>query len=158
MAASLHAGNREYLSGYLDLVSMAKLSLLLVGSLVIAIAAGWTVARHVTSLEVPSSCFVDTVMKIGQTGTLTFPCEGDGEARLAFGTKSFAGASIGGRFDMCTGTEYPFVDGCRWTSAQRVTGRLGAQDLAFKYGEAPKVGTQKQCAAACSASGTVHVK
>jgi hypothetical protein len=59
---------------------------------------------------------------------------------------------------MCAGTEYPFSDGCRWTSAQRVRGRLGMGDLAFEYGEAPKAGTHKSCARACSASGRVHVK
>ena len=111
----------------------------------------------VTSMDAPASCFVDTVMKMGQTGTLSFPCEGDGEARLTFGKKSFAGASIGGRLEMCAGTEYPFSDGCRWTSAQRVTGRVAMQSLSFSYGEAPKAGQHKSCASACSATGTVRV-
>jgi hypothetical protein len=115
----------------------------------------------VTSLEVPPGCFVDTVPKLGQKGTLTYPCEGDGEARLTFGTKAFAGASLGGKLEMCTGTEYPFSDGCRWTSAQRIRGRLGMGSLAFEYGEAPKVGQanpHRSCARACSASGSVRVE
>jgi hypothetical protein len=112
----------------------------------------------VTSLDVPPGCFTDTVMQLGQTGTLSFPCDGDGPAKLAFGGKSFSGATMGGKLDMCAGTEYPFSDGCRWTSAQRVTGRVAAQSLSFSYGEAPKAGQFKQCARACSASGTVRVK
>lgn len=113
----------------------------------------------VSRIEVSAGCFVDTIMHSGQTGTLTFPCEGDGEARLTFGKKSFAGASLGGKLDMCAGTEYPFSDGCRWTSAQRVTGRLATRSLSFNYGEAPKVGqSARSCASACSATATVSLK
>ena len=113
----------------------------------------------VSRIEVSAGCFVDTIMHSGQTGTLTFPCEGDGEARLTFGKKSFAGASLGGKLDMCAGTEYPFSDGCRWTSAQRVTGRLATRSLSFNYGEAPKIGQNvRSCASACSATATVSFK
>jgi hypothetical protein len=112
-----------------------------------------------SSLDVAPSCFVDTIMKVGETGTLFYPCEGDGEVKLTFGRKSFGGASISGKLDMCAGTEYPFSDGCKWTSAQRVTGRLTGDHLTFSYGEAPKVGQQKKfCASACSATGVVRVK
>lgn len=113
----------------------------------------------VTSLDVPPGCFTDTLVKPGQTGTLSFPCDGDGEAHITFGKKSFAGASRGGQVEMCAGTEYPFSDGCRWTSAQRVRGSVASGSLAFDYGEAPKVGQEKKfCARACSAHGTVSVK
>lgn len=113
----------------------------------------------VTSLDVPPGCFTDTLVKPGQTGTLSFPCNGDGEARLTFGKKSFKGAALGGKVEMCAGTEYPFSDGCKWTSAQRVRGSVTSGVLAFDYGEAPKVGQgQKLCARACSAHGTVAVK
>lgn len=112
----------------------------------------------VTALDVPPSCFTDTVMQLGQTGTLSYPCEGDGEAKLTFGKRGFTGASIGGKLDLCAGTEYPFSDGCRWQSAQRVSGNVATMALHFNYGEAPKPGQNKHCAAACSATGIVSVK
>lgn len=102
------------------------------------------------------SCFVDTVAKDGQEGTLTFPCSGDGEATLTFGTRSFSGSEVGGQINVCTGTEYPFGDGCTWTSAQRVTGSIASGTLRFTYGEAPRPG-QHNCASACEAHGTVRI-
>lgn len=110
-----------------------------------------------TSLSTPLSCYVDTVAKQGQRGTLTFPCDGDGEARLTFGSRSFVGAAVGGKIDMCTGTEYPFGDGCKWTSAQRVSGSIAEGTLSFTYGEAPKPG-QGVCATACEATGVVRIE
>jgi hypothetical protein len=111
----------------------------------------------ITSISTRPSCFVDTVAKSGDTGTLTFPCDGDGEATLTFGTRSFAGADVGGKVNVCTGTEYPWSDGCTWTSAQRVTGSITSGTLDFTYGEAPRPG-QNNCARACDAHGTVRIQ
>lgn len=110
-----------------------------------------------TRVSTRPSCFVDTVAKAGDTGTLTFPCDGDGEATLTFGARSFAGAAVGGKVNVCTGTEYPWNDGCTWTSAQRVTGSIASGTLTFTYGEAPRPG-QESCARACEATGTVRVE
>ena len=101
------------------------------------------------------SCYVDTVAQPGDTGTLSYPCEGDGEATLTFGTKTFSGAVVGGKVDVCTGTEYPFSDGCTWSSAQRVSGRVDGGSLRFTYGEAPKSG--QSCAQACGASASLSM-
>jgi hypothetical protein len=111
----------------------------------------------ITGISTRPSCFVDTVAKSGDTGILTFPCDGDGEATLTFGTRSFAGADVGGKVNVCTGTEYPWSDGCTWTSAQRVTGSIASGTLSFTYGEAPRPG-QNNCARACEAHGTVRVQ
>ena len=111
----------------------------------------------VTSLTKRPSCFVDTVVQNGQEGTLAFPCDGDGEATLTFGNKSFKGADVGGKIDVCTGTEYPFSDGCTWTSAQHVSGSIASGKLQFTYGEAPKPG-QSQCAMACESTATVRIE
>ena len=112
----------------------------------------------VTSLSVPPGCWTDTVIKVGQTGTLSFPCAGDGDATLSFGSKAFAGADVGGKVDVCTGTEFPWSDGCAWTSAQHVSGSIASGTLSFGYGEAPKPGQNRQCAPSCSASGAVRVE
>lgn len=111
----------------------------------------------VVKLEAPPGCFTDTVVKSGQHGTLTAPCEGDGPATLAFGSRSFHGAAKSGRVDVCTGTEFPWSDGCAWTSAQHVSGSVADGTLRFSYGEAPKPG-QQSCAPACGATGTVRIE
>lgn len=112
----------------------------------------------VTSLSSEPFCFVDTIVQQGQQGTLTFPCDGDGAATLSFGGRSFVGAAIGGQVEACTGTQYPFSDGCTWTSAQRVTGSIANGTLHFAYGEAPKAGEDTRlCARACTARGTVRI-
>jgi hypothetical protein len=102
-------------------------------------------------------CFVDAVVGVGQTGTLSYPCVGDGPATISFGTRSFTGADIGNVVDVCTGTEFPWSDGCMWTSAQRVTGALDSGTLTFTYGEAPKAG-QTGCTWSCSAEGTLTLQ
>jgi hypothetical protein len=76
---------------------------------------------------------------------------------LSFGGKTFTGASTSGVVDACTGTQFPWNDGCDWTSAQRVTGSLASGTLRFTYGEAPKPGQNKSCAPSCTATGSVRV-
>jgi len=105
-----------------------------------------------------SSCFTDDAVSVGDRGTLTFPCSGDGEAKLAFDRSSFEGAETGGELDVCTGTQFPWADGCTWTSAQSVTGSIASGTLRFTYGEAPKSGHAGACASACSATGSVEVE
>ena len=108
----------------------------------------------VTSLTRSSpSCFTDNVVAAGQKGTLTFPCEGDGPAVLQVGSSSFEGVESDGHVDVCTGTRFPWADGCTWTSAQRVSGDVKTGEFVFTYGEAPMAG--RSCAPACSATGTV---
>jgi hypothetical protein len=112
---------------------------------------------RVTSLTRSSpSCFTDNVVNVGQVGTLSFPCAGDGEATLRFGALAFEGAEIDGRASVCTGTQFPWSDGCTWTSAQRVSGDVRSGALRFDYGEAPKAG-ERGCMSACSATGTLAV-
>jgi hypothetical protein len=87
---------------------------------------------------------------------LTFPCDGNGPATLTFGTRSFAGARTSGDVEVCAGTQFPWDDGCTWTSAQRVSGSIASGELRFVYGEAPKAG-QRRCMPACGATGTIRI-
>jgi hypothetical protein len=112
----------------------------------------------VASLTRESGCFVDTVFEQGQRGTLTFACDGEGPATVVFGGHSFTGVVHEGGLDACTGTEYPWQDGCRWTSAQHLSGSVSSGTLAFTYGEAPKAGPHPQCLPACWANGTLTVE
>jgi hypothetical protein len=112
----------------------------------------------VTSLERSApSCFVDVVIAVGQHGVLSFPCQGDGPAKIIFDSRQFSGADIAGTIDVCTGTEFPWGDGCTWTGAQRVTGTLAASTLTFSYAEGPKPG-QTGCASPCTAGGTIAIQ
>jgi hypothetical protein len=116
-------------------------------------------SRRVTvaSFEVVrASCYVDTEIGLGAEGTLTAPCEGDGEAALVFGSLTFRGSVVSGDIDVCAGTEFVWQDGCAWTSAQRVSGSLSDGVLVFGYGEAPKTG-EAGCATACTATGSLHM-
>ncbi|MBS2016332.1 MAG: hypothetical protein JST00_25840 [Deltaproteobacteria bacterium] len=124
----------------------------------VAANSGPTCRRNVVfkALQKSPGCYVDTVAQENQTGVLTFPCNGDGAASLRFGNKTFHGAVVNGKVDVCTGTEYLFVDHCKWTSAQRVTGSVGNGELHFTYGEAPKAG-QQNCAMKCGATATISV-
>ncbi|MDB4947137.1 MAG: hypothetical protein JWP97_6671 [Labilithrix sp.] len=108
------------------------------------------------ALRKAETCYVDTVAQPGEQGELDFPCNGDGEATLSFGSKTFAGAVVNGKLDVCTGTEYPFNDGCTWSSAQHVSGSVTSGALEFKYGEAPKRGDH-DCAQACGATAAIRV-
>lgn len=101
------------------------------------------------------SCFVDTIVKEGDRGTLVFDCNGGG-AEIAFGTHTMTGSFDGRRVDTCTGTSFDFSDGCRWNSAQRIQGDI-AGDLRFDYAESPAPGEQG-CLSPCSASAVVVVE
>jgi hypothetical protein len=103
------------------------------------------------------ACFTDNVIRDGQVGTLTFPCVGDGEATLRVGSSTFEGAVVGGDVRVCTGTQFAWIDGCTWTSAQQVSGTLAKGTLEFGYGEAPRA-EQHGCATACRATGTLSVE
>jgi len=112
-----------------------------------------------TTLSVRPGCYVDTIMKPNDKGTLTYPCEGDGPATLTFNGRSFTGSAIGGKLDVCADTKYEFppYDNCTWLSAQRVTGAIESGTFRFAYGEAPKRAKGQFCASACNASGVIRI-
>lgn len=101
------------------------------------------------------SCFVDTIVKDGDRGTLVFDCDGGG-AEIQFGAHTMTGSFDGRRVDTCTGTAFDFSDGCRWNSAQRIQGDL-TQQLRFDYAESPAPG-ERGCLSPCSASAVVVVE
>jgi hypothetical protein len=108
----------------------------------------------------PSSvtCFVDTVVKTGDLGTLTYACNGDPSilAVATFDGGTFTGTIQGTTVSMCTGTAFPWSDGCTWSSAQHIAGDIDSGALAFTYAEQPIVG--HNCESPCSAQGVIEVK
>ena len=118
-----------------------------------------TVVVRSLTLSSPT-CFSDVLVTVGESGTLTYPCSGDGPSELSFARGTFEGADIDGKVTVCTGSEYqvPSVDSCTWATAQQVTGSVRAGGtLRFSYGEAPKE-PRHLCAAACTLTGSIEVE
>ncbi len=118
-----------------------------------------TVDVHVGAIT-PSmgTCFVDTVVHEGDDGFVNFACNGDPStwAGAKFAKGEFLGSVKGTIVDVCTGTTFPWSDGCTWASAQRITGDLDSGTLSFTYEETPIEGGP--CEPPCSAQGTILVK
>lgn len=97
---------------------------------------GATCSRNLRVLDLRRSspiCFVDVVVSVGQTGTLTYDCAGGG-AIVDFGRATFRGAFDGARVDVCIGTS-----------------------LRFDYVESPAPG-QRGCLTPCTATATIAVE
>lgn len=124
-----------------------------------AAASGSSACRRTLRVTavVPSAatCFVDTLVATGDEGTLFYECDG-GAARAVFPRGTLQGVQVDGVLDLCGGSEFPYGDGCLWTSAQRIQGSL-AGPLTFAYSEAPALG-ETGCLSACSARGSVTVE
>jgi hypothetical protein len=105
-----------------------------------------------------ASCYVDVVMHEGDQGFLNFACNGDPSiwANAKFPKGTFEGSTSGTVVDLCTGTTFPWSDGCTWASAQRITGDVTSGTLSFTYTEQPISGSG--CEPPCSASGPVYVQ
>lgn len=117
-----------------------------------------TVVVRSLTLSSPT-CYTDLRVAVGDRGTLTYPCSGDGASKLSFDRGTFEGADIGGKVTVCTGTQYevPMVDHCTWSTAQQVTGSIANGTLRFTYGEAPKE-PPSMCASACTSTGSIDVE
>jgi hypothetical protein len=104
------------------------------------------------------TCFVDTVVHEGDIGVLELPCGGDPStfALAHFPTGDFAGGFQGNIVDVCTGTTFPWSDGCTWASAQRINGDISTGKLTFTYAEQPIVG--HPCEPSCPASADVTIQ
>jgi hypothetical protein len=101
------------------------------------------------------SCFVDVVVMEGDTAALTYDCTPSGNARVIANGKTFIGTYDGKTLDVCTGTTFPWNDGCQWESAQHFRGDPNSGFLTFTYSEMPYQGTA--CQPPCQASAVVKV-
>lgn len=104
------------------------------------------------------TCFVDVRLDVGDEGLLEWDCgQPTGRAELRFPRARFTGVMNGTRLDVCFGSEFDWSDGCKWTSAQAVSGEVttGAT-LRLTYAEAPLPG-ESGCVVPCQATGEVVV-
>jgi hypothetical protein len=105
----------------------------------------------ITSFASNAACYYDTSLREGSTGTLLYECNG-GASKLTIGPEVFLGT-----YDPKTGTislreqrNFPFSDGCTWTSVQTITGDL--EKGAFQYGYAEYAASGSACDTPCVAS------
>jgi hypothetical protein len=114
---------------------------------------------HVGHITVSmTTCFVDLVVHEGDNGVVSYACNGDPStwADAIFPDGGFVGTIAGSNVDLCTGTVFPWSDGCTWASAQKITGDLDSGTLSFTYEETPIEGGS--CEPPCSAQGTILVQ
>jgi hypothetical protein len=104
-----------------------------------------------------ASCFIDVRLDAGELGTLEWDCgQTQGLAELRFARARFTGVVAADTASLCFGSAFDWTDGCRWTSAQTISGALDAGRLGFTYGEAPLAG-QSGCETPCTGAGSLTV-
>lgn len=97
------------------------------------------------------TCFVDAKVHDGDEGRLVQCPSG---VVAVFSRVAFAGMRGEGGVDACLRTEFPFNDGCRWETMQRMRG--GPSSIEYTYAEKPVVGDH--CApSSCTARADVEV-
>lgn len=104
------------------------------------------------------TCFVDTIVHTNDVGTIRYACGDAGSdwAVADFDGGSFPGSISGDVVNLCTGTTFPWSDGCTWASAQRIAGGIEAGTLELTYDEQPIEGGT--CDPPCGASAPVLVQ
>jgi len=118
-------------------------------------ATACTVIAHVAVSEVSlssPSCYVDTLIRENASGVLLRCPSG---AAIEFNNATFLGTlGSNGDVDVCTGTKFPFTDGCTWQSTQRIRGP--SSHMVFQYKETPIEG--RGCAeSSCTMRAIVQV-
>jgi len=134
------------------------LVLTVVGTLVLclACAGGTTECEAIVTIhqiDKRSSCSIDA--EEGAQGMLEWTC-GGGDAKATVGKHTYTGTATGDAVAISVNTEFDFRDGCRWQSAQMISGNISSGSLDLVYTERPKP-DQRGCARACEARGSVGV-
>jgi hypothetical protein len=98
------------------------------------------------------TCWVDAKVSEGESGRLLRCPSG---TVVVFGRVSFAGPASSEMVETCLRTEFPFEDGCRWETLQRVSG--APDGLVYTYSEKPISGAR--CAPSwCRARANIEVQ
>jgi hypothetical protein len=105
----------------------------------------------ITNFSSNGACYYDTSLKTGAVGTLVYVCTG-GAATLTIGPEVFTGTydPKGGTVSLQEQRNFPYSDGCTWTSVQTIDGDLTTGT--FHYGYAEHVASGSGCASPCVAS------
>lgn len=103
-------------------------------------------------------CWIDDSMKVVE-GTLEYPCSGGGAA-ATFADLRFEGDFDGDGLTLCTATSFEGIDGCRWSSIQRIAGTISTETLHFDYHEATETGQRRRrhCEPSCTALAEIVIE
>jgi len=121
-----------------------------------AAPATCTLAVDASPTIVPPSCFIDDRMG-GKRGTLLYPCDGDGEAKLVLGDMSIPAVVQDGELSATVTTEFDWQDGCHWRTFQSARGSVAGKVLVVEYREASDPAPQP-CFPPCEGHGEMHLR
>lgn len=111
----------------------------------------------VSDIVVPPSCSIDDKLG-GRTGTLQYPCDGDGDARLVLNRSDPIAASVqNGALSATVVTEFDWSDGCHWRTFQTVRGAITGKAFVVEYREEPDPASTP-CAPPCEGQAQMFVQ
>lgn len=113
-------------------------------------------------IKTNEGCTLDERISKG-SGTLVFPCSGEGEFEAVFGEHRFRGTASNGTLHLTLRTELDWDDGCHWETQQALRGTWSppgrdasrAPKLVWTYEEHAVSGTG--CFASCKARADVEL-
>jgi len=108
-------------------------------------------------IKTKEGCTLDERISHG-SGTLFFPCSGDGPVEAVFGEHRFQGRLTETTVSLALTTELDWEDGCHWETKQSIRGELKRESgkhpkLVWTYSEAPVSGTS--CFGSCRATADI---
>lgn len=125
-----------------------------------------TAALRPSTIRTNPGCTLDEQISHG-TGSLSFPCSGDGTFEASFGEHRFSGTLSGTSLLLNLTTELDWQDGCHWQTKQIIRGEWRREakvhpKLAWSYSEAairgPSGGPVTQaCYGSCKATADIEV-
>jgi hypothetical protein len=112
---------------------------------------------HAATIKTKDGCTLDERISHG-TGTLLYPCSGDGPVEAVFGEHRFQGRLTESTVALALSTELDWEDGCHWETKQSIRGELKREagkrpKLVWTYSEAPVTGTS--CFGSCRATADI---
>lgn len=117
-----------------------------------------TARLSAATIKTGAGCTLDERISHG-SGSLLYPCSGDGAVEAVFGEHRFQGKMSDGTLALALTTELDWEDGCHWETKQALRGdwrRDGKkQKLAWSYSERPVSGSS--CYGSCKATADVEV-
>jgi hypothetical protein len=120
--------------------------------------SGCSARLRASPIKVKEGCTLDERISQG-SGTLLYPCSGDGPVEAVFGEHRFQGTLTATVLSLALTTEIDWEDNCHWETKQAIKGELkreaGKQArLQWTYSEAPVAGTG--CFGSCRATADIE--
>ena len=121
---------------------------------------GCTARLRASPIKTKDGCTLDERISQG-SGTLLYPCSGDGPVEAVFGEHRFQGTLTASVLSLALTTEIDWEDNCHWETKQQIRGELKREreagkhlKLQWTYSEAPVTGTG--CFGSCRATADLE--